>query len=108
MSKLNYFLEDGSEVVDTNFDSYNLGTQLMLEILCEQGCEFESIEQYENVVKDLEGCRDQDDVERVMYNIGTDYIDELEGLGCYLSPEQMSKWSGMGYDGKTFVELTKE
>jgi hypothetical protein len=35
-------------------------------------------------------------------------IDELEGLGCYLSPEQMSKWSGMGYDGKTFVELTKE
>jgi len=35
-------------------------------------------------------------------------IDELEGLGSYLSPEQMSKWSGMGYDGKTFVELTKE
>ena len=34
-------------------------------------------------------------------------IDELEGLGCYLSPEKMSKWSGMGYDGKTFVELTK-
>ena len=78
MSKLNYFLEDGSEVVDTNFDSYNLGTQLMLEILCDQGCEFESFEQYKNVVKDLEECRDQDDVERVMYNIGTDYIDELE------------------------------
>ena len=34
-------------------------------------------------------------------------IEELEGLGWSLSPEQMSKWSGMGYDGKTFVELTK-
>ena len=22
-------------------------------------------------------------------------------------PEKMSKWSGSGYDGKTFVELTK-
>ena len=35
-------------------------------------------------------------------------IEELEGLGCYLSPEKMSKWSGMGYDGKTFIELTKQ
>ena len=69
-------LKDG--ILDTDFDSYNLGTQLMLEILCEQGCEFESFEQYENIVKDLEACRDQDDVEKVMYNIGTDYIDELE------------------------------
>ena len=78
MSKLNYFLEDGSEVVDINFDSYNKGTQLMLEILVEQGCEFESLEEYENVVKDLEECRDQDDVEEVMYEMGTDNIDELE------------------------------
>ena len=73
------YLEDLNDgILDTDFDSYNLGTQLMLEILCEQGCEFESFEQYENVVKDLEKCRDQDDVEKVMYNIGTDYIDELE------------------------------
>ena len=35
-------------------------------------------------------------------------IEALEGLGCYLSPEQMSKLSGSGYDGKTFVELTKQ
>ncbi len=35
-------------------------------------------------------------------------IEELEGLGCYLNSEQMSKWSGMGYDGKTFVELYNE
>ena len=35
-------------------------------------------------------------------------IEELEGLGCYLRPEQMSKWFGSGYDGKTFVELTKQ
>ena len=40
MSKLNYFLEDGSEVVDNKFGDYNKGTQLMLEILVEQGCEF--------------------------------------------------------------------
>ena len=73
------YLEDLNDgILDTDFDSYNLGTQLMLEILCEQGCEFESFEQYKNVVKDLEKCRDQDDVEKVMYNIGTDYIDELE------------------------------
>lgn len=73
------YLEDLNDgILDTNFDSYNLGTQLMLEILEEQDCEFESFKQYENVVKDLEACRDQDDVERVMYNIGTDYIDELE------------------------------
>lgn len=48
---------------------------------------------------------------KVMYSakeIDRMSIDELEGLGCYLSPDQMSKWSGMGYDGKTFVELTKE
>ena len=38
----------------------------------------------------------------------SEMIKVLEGLGCYLSPEQMSKWSGMGYDGKTFVELTKQ
>lgn len=35
-------------------------------------------------------------------------IEELEGLTCYLNEEQKIKWSSMGYDGKTFVELTKE
>ena len=35
-------------------------------------------------------------------------IEELEELTCYLSEEQKIKWSAMGYDGKTFVELTKE
>jgi len=33
-------------------------------------------------------------------------IEELEGLTCYLNEEQKTKWSAMGYDGKTFVELT--
>jgi hypothetical protein len=78
MSKLNYFLEDGSEVVDNKFGDYNKGTQLMLEILVEQGCEFESHVQYGCLVNDLEECRDQDDVEEVMYEMGTDYIDEME------------------------------
>ena len=35
-------------------------------------------------------------------------IEELEGLTCYLNEEQKTKWSSMAYDGKTFVELTKE
>ena len=35
-------------------------------------------------------------------------IEELEGLTCYLNEEQKTKWSSMGYDGKTFVELTQE
>ena len=73
-----YLVDLNDGILDPNFDSYNLGTQLMLEILEEQGCEFESFEQYKNVVKDLEACRCQEDVETIMYNIGTDYIDELE------------------------------
>ncbi len=78
MSKFEYFLEDGSKIVDTKFSNYNKGTQLMLEILDEQDCEYESFEQYEGLVNDLEECRDQDDVEEVMNEMGTDYIDELE------------------------------
>ena len=71
-------LEDGSEVVDVNFGNYNKGTQLMLELLVEQDHEFDDIEDYENIVEELEGCRDQDDVEELMYEVGTDYIDEME------------------------------
>ena len=78
MKGFEYFLEDGSKIVDTEFGNYNKGTQLMLEILDEQDCEYESHVQYECLVNDLEECRDQDDVEEVMYNMGTDYIDELE------------------------------
>ena len=78
MNKFEYFLEDGSKIVDTKFSNYNKGTQLMLEILDEQDCEYESEVQYECLVNDLEECRDQDDVEEVMYEMGTDYIDELE------------------------------
>jgi len=78
MKEYKYFLEDGSEIVDSKFDSYNIGTQLMLEILMEQNCEFESIVEYECLVNDLEDCRCQEDVEEVMYEVGTDYIDEIE------------------------------
>jgi hypothetical protein len=73
MSKnLEYCLED------VNFGNYNKGTQLMLELLVEQDHEFDDIEDYENIVEELEGCRDQDDVEELMYEVGTDYIDEME------------------------------
>ena len=61
--KFYVYLEDESRIEDPNFDSYNKGTQLMLEILVEQNFEFESFEQYENIVNDLEKCRDEDDVE---------------------------------------------
>jgi hypothetical protein len=73
------YLEDQDDgILDPKFNSYLPGTQLMLEILCEQGCEFESFEEYEDLVESLEACRCQEDVETIMYNIGTDYIDEME------------------------------
>ena len=78
MSKFVVYLENDKEAEDFKFSSYNKGTQLMLEIFKEQGGEFESFEEYKDVVDELEACRDQDDVEEVMYNLGTDYIDELE------------------------------
>ena len=73
------YLEDLNDgILDTDFDSYNLGTQFILEVLCEQDCEFESFEQYKGLVESLEACRCQEDVETIMYDVGTDYIDELE------------------------------
>ena len=78
MVEFEYFLEDGSRIIDAKFGNYNRGTQLMLEILVEQDNEFESEVEYGCLVNDLEECRDQDDVEEVMYEMGTDYIDELE------------------------------
>ena len=69
---------DDTKIEDSKFSTYNPGTQLMLELLDEQGCEYEDFEQYEGLVERLEKCKDQDDVEEVMYNMGTDYIDEME------------------------------
>ena len=34
-------------------------------------------------------------------------IEELEELACCLNEEQQIKWAQMGYDGNTFIELTK-
>jgi len=73
-----YYLEDGSRIIDAGFGNYNRGTQLMLKIMVEQDCEFESIIQYGCLVNDLEECRNECDVEEVMYEMGTDYVDELE------------------------------
>ena len=76
--KFYVYLNDDSKIEDPNFNSYNPGTQLMLEILDEQGCEYEDFGQYKGVAESLEACRCQEDVETIMYNMGTDYIDELE------------------------------
>ena len=34
-------------------------------------------------------------------------IEELESLTYMLTAEQLIIWTGMGYDGATFVKLTK-
>ena len=48
------YLEDQDDgILDPKFDSYNPGTQLMLDILCEQDCEFEDFEDYLDLVKSL-------------------------------------------------------
>tara|TARA_B100001778_G_C18533589_1_gene604829 strand:- start:244 stop:576 length:333 start_codon:yes stop_codon:yes gene_type:complete len=63
---------------DKKFSTYNPGTQLILDLLEEQGHEFNDFEDYLGLVESLEKCRDEDDVEDVMYGVGTDYIDEME------------------------------
>ena len=78
MNEFVVYFEDGTKKVDPNFKSYNPGTQLMLDILDEQDFKFYSYEIYESTVKKLEECRCQEDVETIMYNMGTDYINELE------------------------------
>ena len=35
-------------------------------------------------------------------------IEELESLTYMLTEEQLIAWTGMGYDGATFVKLTKQ
>ena len=34
-------------------------------------------------------------------------IEELESLAYMLTQEQLAIWTGMGYDGATFVKLIK-
>ena len=63
---------------DKKFSTYNPGTKLMLDYLYEQDYEFHDYEDYEMFVEKLEACRCQEDVESLMYNMGTDYIDEME------------------------------
>ena len=74
MVEFEYYLEDGSRIIDAKFGDYNRGTQLMLEIMVEQDCEFESIIQYGCLVNDLEECRNECDVEEVMYKLSLIHI----------------------------------
>ena len=77
--KFYVYLEDQEDgIVDPKFDSYNIGTQLMLEILNEQGKEYNEFEDYLDLVESLEECRCEEDIESIMYGQGTDYIDEME------------------------------
>ena len=76
--KFYVYLEDGTKKVDPNFDSYNSGTQEMLDILDDCAKEYNEFEDYLDLVESLEECRCEEDIERVMYGQGTDYIDEME------------------------------
>ena len=79
MSEFYVYLEGGKEILDPKFDSYNPGTQEMLDILDEQGREYQDFEDdYLGLVESLEECRCEEDIERVMYGQGTDYINEME------------------------------
>ena len=79
MNEFIVFLADGTKKVDPNFKTYNSGTQEMLDILDEQGHEYEDFEEhYLGLVESLEECRCEEDIERVMYWQGTDYINEME------------------------------
>jgi len=76
--KFYVYLEDESRIEDPNYNSYNLGTQEVLSVIEDMDGEFESFEHYKNLVSDLEKCRTGDQVNNVMEDYGTDYVDELE------------------------------
>ena len=78
MTKFNVFFENGKSFTDTNYDSYNLGTQEILSIMDDQEFEFQNKTHYKNFVKELESCKTKQDVKELMYEVGTDYVDELE------------------------------
>ena len=78
MTTFNVFFENGNSFNDTNYNSYNPGTQEILSIMDEQEYEFQNKEHYENFVKELEACKTHREVKELMYNVGTDYVDELE------------------------------
>lgn len=78
MTTFNVFFENGKSFTDTNYDSYNLGTQEILSIMDDQEFEFQNKTHYKNFVKELEACKTKQDVKELMYEVGTDYVDELE------------------------------
>jgi len=78
MTTFNVFFENGNSFNDTNYNSYNAGTQEILSIMDDQEYEFQNKEHYENFVKELEACKDEQEVKELMYEVGTDYVDELK------------------------------
>jgi hypothetical protein len=84
MTTFNVFFENGNSFIDSNYDSYNSGTQEILSIMDDQEYEFRNKEHYENFVKELEACKTHYEVKDLMYEVGTDYVDELEIQNIWL------------------------
>lgn len=78
MSEFYVYTEEEGEILDPNYSSYNLGTQEVLSVIDDMDGEFESFEHYKNLVSDLEKCKNGDQVNWVMEDFGSDYVDELE------------------------------
>ena len=76
--KFYVYLENGEEILDPNYDSYNLGTQEVLSVIDDMDGEFENFDHYKKLVSDLEKCKNGDQVNFVMEDYGSDYVDELE------------------------------
>jgi len=77
MTTFNVFFENGNSFNDTNYNSYNAGTQEILSIMDDQEYEFQNKRHYNNFVKELEACKTKQEVKELMYEVGTDYVDEL-------------------------------
>ena len=78
MQTFNVFFENGKSFNDTNYEFYNPGTQEILSIMDDQEYEFQNKKHYNNFVKELEACKTKEEVKELMYEVGTDYVDELK------------------------------
>ena len=78
MSEFYVYTAEEGEILDPNYNSYNLGTQEVLSVIDDMDGEFESFEDYKNLVSDLEKCKNGDQVDDIMYHFGSDYVDEIE------------------------------
>ena len=78
MQTFNVFFENGNSFNDTNYEFYSPGTQEILSIMDDQEYEFQNKKHYNNFVKELQACKTKQEVKELMYEVGTDYVDELK------------------------------